>query len=410
MRTPSERRLRALLAGVVLLLAAASPAAARQDVQRELRDSQYRLDSIRAERTQLQRELELIQSRLRDASRELTNISSQRNASANALREIEFQTEMVQISIEETQEALHTTRGRHSRRSAALNQRLREIYKRGPLHSVRVLLTAESFGDLLSRYKYLQLITQYERQMVREIAQLERDLARQERSLRESLDRLEELRDEKERELALLRQLESRQNVALREVQQQQTRTTATLEDLARDEARLTSLVADLERRRLEEERRAVAAGRPTPSSLTTGSLGSLDWPVDGSVLYRFGPERRPNGVILRHNGIGIAAPAGTPVRAVEGGTVTMARPFEGYGPTVMISHGGGYYTLYLYLQSVAVREGQPVTAGEQLGTVGGAGTPEGPRVEFRVMVPLQGGPPQPVDPLDWLRRRAEAR
>jgi murein hydrolase activator len=110
---------------------------------------------------------------------------------------------------------------------------------------------------------------------------------------------------------------------------------------------------------------------------------------------------------VLRQNGIGIAAPAGTAVRAVEHGVVRMARALEGYGPAVMLSHGGGYYTLYLHLRNLAVSEGQEVGSGQTLGSVGGEQTPLGPHIEFRVLVPLQGGPPQPVDPLDWLRARA---
>jgi murein hydrolase activator len=128
---------------------------------------------------------------------------------------------------------------------------------------------------------------------------------------------------------------------------------------------------------------------------------------VEGNIIYGFGPQRRPSGVVLRYNGIGIAAPSGTPVRAVEAGTVVMARAFEGYGPTVMISHGGGYYTLYLYLRAIQVREGAAVTAAQVVGTVGGDASQEGPHIEFQVRTPVRGGAPEPVDPLQWLRSRA---
>src|SRR5690606_27239532 len=107
----------------------------------------------------------------------------------------------------------------------------------------------------------------------------------------------------------------------------------------------------------------------------------------------------------------GIASQPGTPVRAVEEGTVVMAGPFEGYGPTVMISHGAGYYTLYLYLASVAVQEGDRVAARQVIGTVGGEKTPEGPHIEFQVRAPVgRSGVPEPVDPLSWLRSRAGVR
>jgi septal ring factor EnvC (AmiA/AmiB activator) len=140
--------------------------------------------------------------------------------------------------------------------------------------------------------------------------------------------------------------------------------------------------------------------------TLAAGDAGTLDWPVDGALVYRFGLERRPNGTVLRWNGIGIATAAGTPVRAVKAGTVVLAGPFEGYGPTVVVSHGDGFYTLYLYLEEVGVVEGRRVEAGQVVGTVGGRGTPEGPHIEFQVRAP-QGGSPQAQDPLRWLRPQA---
>src|SRR5690606_24056280 len=131
-------------------------------------------------------------------------------------------------------------------------------------------------------------------------------------------------------------------------------------------EKQLATLVATLEEKRREAERLAAerrrAAGRAAApaegSTLSMSDRGTLDWPVDGRVLYRFGRSTQPNGTVIRWNGIGIGAAAGTRVSAVEAGTVVMAGPFEGYGPTVILSHGGGYYSLYLYLKEVSVKEG----------------------------------------------------
>jgi septal ring factor EnvC (AmiA/AmiB activator) len=90
-------------------------------------------------------------------------------------------------------------------------------------------------------------------------------------------------------------------------------------------------------------------------------------------------------------------------VRAVEAGTVVMAGPFEGYGPTVVLSHGGGYYSLYLYLRSLTVAEGDKVVRNQIVGTVGGERTPEGTHIEFQIREP--GG--QAVDPIAWLKKQA---
>lgn len=403
----ADRRLPRLAAAAALLAATAlglerAPAVAQENLRREIRESQLRLDQIRQERERLQREMDQLGLRARDADRELQNLARQRSASESALRELDFQADMLATSVAETELQRTLTHSRLAERGAALRQRLRAIYKRGALHEVRVLLGSENFSDLLSRYKYLHMMATYERMLIDDISRLENQLAQQEDELRENLTQLELLRGEKFAEVQRLETLGGQRQRSMREIQQQQRATESRLTQLARDEAAVSTAIADLERLRLEEER----AGSSANATLTTRDLGSLNWPVDGNLVFRFGPERRPNGVILRYNGIGIAAPAGSGVKAVEAGTVQIAGPLEGYGNAVVVSHGAGSYTLYLRLRSVVVRTGQAVTAGTVVGTVGGDGTPQGPHLEFQVRVPGPSGTPTPVDPLNWLRAR----
>lgn len=401
---------------LVVLLPVAVPRAARAQVQ-ELRASEAKLDSIRQEQDRLQQELQTLRSRVRDASDELTNIARQREASASALLELDYQTQLLDESADSLEQQLASTQAQVRRRTGQLGRRLRSIYKRGPLHSVRVLLTAESFADLINRYRYLHILARRDRAMIEEVRGLERSLVAQNRTLQETLQQIELLRSQKEAEVAELERIEQQSETALRQYRNAQTRTESRLERLAEDERAMTSLIERLERERIERERaeanrnrggsRTGAPVADAPASIGTRDLGTLAWPVDGRIIYRFGPERRPNGVVLRNQGIGIATAAGTPVRAVETGTVVLARPFEGYGPTVMVSHGGGYYTLYLYLGRIDVAEGQTVAAGALVGTVGGEQTPEGAHIEFQVRAPVRTGVPEAVDPLRWLQERA---
>ena len=111
----------------------------------------------------------------------------------------------------------------------------------------------------------------------------------------------------------------------------------------------------------------------------------------------------QPNGTVLRWNGDRDRRGGRDAACARwRRGTVVMAGPFEGYGPTVILSHGGGYYSLYLYLKDVAVKEGDRGRQGAGAGTVGGERTPEGAHLEFQIRAP--GG--EAVDPLAWLRSR----
>jgi murein DD-endopeptidase MepM/ murein hydrolase activator NlpD len=288
-------------------------------------------------------------------------------------------------------------------RKAVLGERLRQIYKRGALGTVQVLLGARSFTDLINRYKYLRLVALQDRLIMGQVEQLEMRLSDQRELLATELDGIQRLRREKVSEVDELEELEGQRQRRLSRIRSRETAAQNRLSQLARDEERLRQLVVDLEAARREAERLAGAVTTPT---LRTADLGNLAWPVQGNVVYGFGPERRGNTTLAR-DGIGIGAPSGTPVHAVEAGKVAFAGRWGLYGPSIILSHGGGYYSLYLYMQNLSVREGDDVDSGQILGGVGGSGSPEGSHIEFQILQPGSAGEPRPVDPVRWLRDRS---
>jgi septal ring factor EnvC (AmiA/AmiB activator) len=415
------------LAATLPLAALAQQGGRPRGADQQLSESQRRLQEIRAERTQLRGELSGIRSRVHDVTSEIRNIQRQREVSAALLRELSFQMTETQRKIDETTDELLRTQDELAQKKALLNRRLRDIYKRGPLQTEEVLLTASSFADLLNRYKYLYLVARRDRTLVGDVAELQHQLELREQELRRSFTDLTYLQNERAQENAQLGSMAAQRTSTLSSLRSHERTTVQRIDELLRDERRLTSLMATLEARRRADERRerdrlaaaerdrnaARAAGRPAPAAptpvaprpaptMTTASMGNLGWPVQGTLVYRYGRAMQTNGTAIRYNGIGIGATAGSPVRAVEGGKVEMAAPFEGYGPTVVVSHGGGFYSLYLYLKDVQVQQGATVTKGQVIGTVGGEGTPEGAHVEFQIRTP--GG--EAVDPLAWLRGR----
>lgn len=116
----------------------------------------------------------------------------------------------------------------------------------------------------------------------------------------------------------------------------------------------------------------------PKPDTALTGS-GSLSWPTSGSVTQTFWGG---------HRAIDIGARSGTPVTSSDGGYVIASKTGgwnNGYGNMVMVDHGNGYVTLYAHLNSIYVRQGENVTKGQQLGTVGNTGNSTGPHLHFEV-------------------------
>ena len=101
---------------------------------------------------------------------------------------------------------------------------------------------------------------------------------------------------------------------------------------------------------------------------------------------------------MVNRNGIDISTAAGSPVQAVQAGTVAYADAFAGFGRVVIVDHGGRFYTLYGHLASVDVSKGAAVQAGAEIGTVGMAPT-GAPSLYFEVRIDGR-----PADPVQWLK------
>lgn len=126
---------------------------------------------------------------------------------------------------------------------------------------------------------------------------------------------------------------------------------------------------------------------------------GRLPAPAPGPISVAFGRVVNPRfNTVTVQNGIDIAAPAGTPVRAIAPGRVVHAGWFKGYGNLVIVDHGEGYHTLVAHLASMRTAMGEDVEAGAVLGAVGDSGSLKGPYLYFEVR---ERG--RPVDPRPWL-------
>jgi septal ring factor EnvC (AmiA/AmiB activator) len=390
------------------VLAVASPAAlaAQQrpgQAQRELEDSRKRLEEIRAERERLRRQAERLQGEVHDVEDELTNLERQRESTNRIVVEIERQMGGLVSQLDRSTAELILAEDNLAERNAVLQRRLVDIYKRGQLYTFQALLSAASFGDLISRYKYLYLTSQQDRQLVQEVESLRNRIKGQRNRVLEMRTQLDRTREERAAELkrygSLVQEREKRASQLRRTARSTEQRLTA----LERDEKQIQQLLATLDRRRTEAARNAARGTTPaTTGTMTTSDLGKLDWPVEGRIVYRFGRDTLPSGGVIRWNGIGIGAPAGTSVKAVEAGQVGLVGQVGTYGLTVAVEHGNGYWSLYMQLQGAAVKQGDRVTRGQVIGTVGGENSDYGSHLHFEI----RGENQIALDPTGWLRRR----
>jgi septal ring factor EnvC (AmiA/AmiB activator) len=369
----------------------------------DLEESRRRLEEIRAERDRLQRQRERLQGQVHDVNDELSNLERQRESTQRIVNEIERQIGGLASQLDRSSAELILAQDNLAERRAVLQRRLVDIYKRGNLHTFQVLLAAESFGDLLSRYKYLYLTSEQDRSLVTDVEKLRNRVIQQRNNILNVRGELDRRREEREAEASKYSQLASERARKLQSLQRSARSTERRLTELQKDESRLTGLLASLERSRRDElARGALRGGVSAPGSITTADLGKLDWPVEGTIVYRFGRDTLPSGGIIRWNGVGIAAPVGTPVKAVESGKVRLVGQFGTYGLTIVLEHGNGYYSVYSHLETAGVKLGNAVSKSGVIGTVGGENSDYGPHLHFEI----RGDKQIALDPTMWLRRR----
>jgi len=113
---------------------------------------------------------------------------------------------------------------------------------------------------------------------------------------------------------------------------------------------------------------------------------GNFKAPADAAISDVFGSQRIFNGKAQSpHQGLDFRVPTGTPVLAMNDGTVLLARPLYFEGNFVVIDHGQGLETLYLHLSEFKVKEGDAVKRGQEIGLSGGTGRATGPHLHVAV-------------------------
>ena len=134
---------------------------------------------------------------------------------------------------------------------------------------------------------------------------------------------------------------------------------------------------------------------------LATAGCALPRWPVEAPMTSPYGLRFRGWTPDI-HEGVDIAVPEGTPVRAMKAGRVAHAGSLGGYGLTVILQHGPNVQSLYAHLSRVDVRTGQSVAGRDVIGLSGRTGNATGPHLHFEVRrwgrsedpVPLLGRPP----------------
>lgn len=392
--------IRQLALAAVMACVWAGESSAQIGADARLRAQRDELDRIRQERDSLQAESRQLQGRVRTLQDEVILLGRQASATQRLVKSLDQQLVAIGAEVDTANKRVAAAQEEVGTRRGRLRDRVRDIYKRGPLFATEAFLAARSFGELIARYKYLHELALYDKAVVKRVEDLLTQIDGQRQLLVRLQDEFERSREEKAREQVRLKDLEVQQQRALSQTKKTSQQVDSRLAAIQRDEARIANVIAAAE----AAARRAApgsAEAAPATSALKTSDFGALDWPVEGSIMYSFGRAINPNNTSIRWNGIGIEAPLGSAVKSIADGEVMVAEPIGTYGLTVIVQHGGGDYTVYGSLRNAAVVKGVKVRKGQVLGSVGQADPDLAPHLHFEIRPKGRA-----TDPLTWLQQR----
>jgi murein DD-endopeptidase MepM/ murein hydrolase activator NlpD len=360
------RRLAAALVISAAVVAAgfAASRAPGQDLQQRLGETQQKLDQATRQEGVLTTRISHESAQIDRLTTEVAGLRNKEAAAAAELAQKQAELDTAQAQLEALKERLRAA-------IKVLEARLVAIYKSNEPDLFTVALQSDGWDDLLNRTEYIQHLNDQDNEIVSSVRDLRNQMQVTVNAIRAARDVIAQRKAELE---ATRTKLASRKNelAAARQAQHK------TLEEVRAQKQDLEGDLSDISEKIAEQ--------------LGSGS-GELIWPVDGPVVSGFGMRWG-----RMHEGIDIAVPTGTPIRAAKSGTVEIAGSEGGYGNYTCIDHGGGLSTCYAHQEQILVSTGQQVAQAQIIGITDCTGHCLGPHVHFEVRVNGQA-----VDPLGYL-------
>jgi murein DD-endopeptidase MepM/ murein hydrolase activator NlpD len=388
---------RRLVIGLLVVLAAATPAAAdiigkKHSVDTRIAELRDRLQSAKEREAALQREIDSVSGDIQALEQQVGDVSERLVPLARELRLRELKLNRLNALFQIQSERLAFLRVEYRTAIARLSRRLIAAYESDTPDELSFLLASRSFSALVDGLDYVRLIADRDKQIADDVAASKREvtdaLGRTKRA-RASVQRQTQIIAVRVHQVRVLRDELVANKGKLVEARSRKKESLASLSAGERADAGEIDALQEVS----AELAAKIQAAQGTSTVQRSPSAAGLIWPVSAPVTSPFGWRWG-----RMHEGIDLGAAYGTPIAAAAAGTVIYAGWLGGYGNLTVIDHGGGLATAYGHQSRIAVSLGEQVAQGQIIGYVGSTGHSTGPHLHFEVRV---NG--QPVDPLGYL-------
>ncbi len=404
-----KRMLAAVLGSVLALSSFQTVYATKQDVE----IAKKKVSSIEEEKKKVQATIKNLEGLKNDTAAYVKELDSNLSKLEGELDDLANQIQTKEQEITDTGVALEAAKETENKQYADMKLRIKYMYERGNTSYIDMLFQSEDMVQLMNRAEYINKISDYDRKQLDEYEATRQTIAEEEEKLKNDREQLLDMQEQTKAKQASVQTLRTQKNKELQSYQGQintaQSQVDQYNADLAAQENKIKQIEAEIKRKEEEERKKAEAAKKAAEearkkaeaegkkvsatekaASYNVSSLGSISftWPCPSSsrITSGFGSRTSPTkGASSNHQGIDISASTGAAVVAAASGTVVVSTYSYSAGNYIMISHGGGIYTVYMHCSKLLVSEGATVKQGQTIAKVGSTGYSTGSHLHFGI-------------------------
>lgn len=410
------------IAALSLNTTIASFASSIQDVEGTISD-------LEKEKKELEEKIAKLETEKGNVTNYISKLDNELSELTKQIDELQGKVGDTEQLLSKTQEELEQAKQTQVEQYDTMKARIKYMYENGSDDYMQMMLTSTSITDLLNRAEYINKISQYDQKLYERFNETRVSIEDKEATIQENLKKLNVLNEKLELEKQGVNTLIDNKTKELAKytsnISEANEEVKAFNEEIAKQEEIVEQLL-EAERKRIEEEERkkreeeekrkqeeeekkqqeaaqgnnsgssnsgnnnsGSSSGSDSSSNDNTNSK-SMRWPlqISGRITSYFGPRNSPTaGASSYHKGIDIAAATGTTIVAVNAGSVASAGYSSSMGYYVMLYHGNSTYTVYMHCNTLKVKQGQTVTKGQPIATLGSTGISTGPHLHFGVSI-----------------------
>jgi septal ring factor EnvC (AmiA/AmiB activator) len=396
--------LRFLLINTLIFTSFIFPQESRRDFDAELDYQSEAINNVRKEIEETRRRIKSEKKKEKSTARRLTNIDKEISLTDKLYTQLKQELGKTETDIDKLSTAIQANEHQLEILRDRYAVRVVQMYKKGTLADIEKLLSSSSWRQAIYRAKYMGVISNIDQKTQNKIKSLLIDIGRQRIGLESSYRNKVRLKKDQEDSKVTLRASRKKRQQELDKIRNNQSELTKYLEEKQAGMQELESLLKKVRQERSSYDRAdRIRKQQAALKTETFGKLkGQLPWPAAGRVVKKFGRTWNSERKTTTENpGIDIKGKPGSPVRSVIGGIITTITYIRGYGTTIIIDHGGGFYTVYSHVTNVETNEEREVQAGDIIAYMGNAGSIDGSKLHFEIW-----GHGQKLNPEKWLMKR----